>query len=91
MAKKSKKNRAPIVILANEQNPTLPAIIQGLYTAFAQGQVALVMGMDSSTGTVFPMLAGLDMEGGEIVDVHPYSITDHYNLPLKPAYYPNYM
>ena len=71
MAKKSKKNRAPIVILANEQNPTLPAIIQGLYTAFAQGQVALVMGMDSSTGTVFPMLAGLDMEGGEIVDVHP--------------------
>lgn len=72
MAKKSKKkNKAPIVILTNEQNPALPAIIQALYTAFAEGQVALVMGMDSDTGVVSPMLAGLDMVDGVIENVHP--------------------
>ena len=72
MAKKSKKkNKAPIVILTNEQNPALPAIIQALYTAFAEGQMALVMGMDSDTGVVSPMLAGLDMVDGVIENVHP--------------------
>ena len=73
--RKTKKEAAapkvPLIILSNDRNPEKVQMIQMLYSAFQQGKIGLVDGMDPDTGAVTPMLAGIEMEGGDITGVYP--------------------
>ena len=76
MTKRKTKNTAspkmaPLIILSNDRNPEKVHLLKTLYQAFQLGKIGLVDGMDPETGTVAPMLAGIEMEDGDITGVYP--------------------
>jgi len=60
VAKRTKPKDIPIVILTNDRNPAKANLMFSLYNAVKAGKLGYMDGMDPDTGSIVPMLVGIE-------------------------------